>query len=125
MKVGGEVASGNSVARCLLTEYHQNQGSPKRQPAVQQNGSNSYDSQQQQPQMNQHEMQNSYWGVATPSLGVNNRGTPTPTQQQHYSSDSNSNSNQSPPGQGNQSGRMVRTIDEETQTDSSLSQVCY
>lgn len=122
MKVGGEVASGNSVARCLLTEYHQNQGSPKRQPAVQQNGSNSYDSQQQQPQMNQHEMQNSYWGVATPSLGVNNRGTPTPTQQQHYSSDSNSNSNQSPPGQGNQSGRMVRTIDEETQTDSSLSQ---
>ncbi|CAO4370487.1 unnamed protein product [Caenorhabditis nigoni] len=129
MKVGE--ASGSNVARCLMTEYHQNQGSPKRQP--QQNGSNNYEpqqhpqqqhqqqqQQQQQNQMSQHDMHNSYWGMATPSLGVNNRGTPTPTQQQHYSSDSNSNSNQSPPGQGG--NRMVRTIDGETQTDSSLSQ---
>ncbi|EGT33534.1 CBN-TLK-1 protein [Caenorhabditis brenneri] len=123
MKVG-EGSSGNSVARCLMTEYQQNQGSPKRQPPAQQNGSNNYDSSQpqQSQQMNQHEIPHSYWAMTTPSLGANNRGTPTPTQQQHYSSDSNSNSNQSPPGQSNQAGRMVRTIDGETQTDASLSQ---
>lgn len=123
MKVG-DATSGSNVARCLISEFHQNQGSPKRQPP-QQNGSNNYEQpQQQQQQMNQHDMHNSYWGMATPSLGVNNRGTPTPTQQQqqHYSSDSNSNSNQSPPGQANQGGRMVRTIDGETQTDASVSQ---
>lgn len=122
MKVG-EASSGNNVARCLMTEYQQNQGSPKRQPTALQNGSNNYETPaQQHQQVNQHDQQ-SFWGMTTtPSLGANNRGTPTPTQQQHYSSDSNSNSNQSPPGQSNQAGRMVRTIDGETQTESSLSQ---
>lgn len=122
MKVG-ENASTNNVARCLMTEFQQNQGSPKRQPPAQQNGSSNYEQPQpQQQQVGQHDGQHSYWAMATPSLGANNRGTPTPTQQQHYSSDSNSNSNQSPPGQANQTGRMVRTIDGETQTDASLSQ---
>uniref|UniRef100_A0A8R1HYY5 Protein kinase domain-containing protein n=1 Tax=Caenorhabditis japonica TaxID=281687 RepID=A0A8R1HYY5_CAEJA len=115
----GEPSSGSGVARCLMAEFQQNQSSPKRHPPAQQNGSNSFEPPQAQ-QMNQHDIQHSYWTMASPSLGANNRGTPTPTQQQqHYSSDSNSNSNQSPPGQGNQAGRMVRTIDEETQTDSS------
>uniref|UniRef100_A0A1I7UHE5 Protein kinase domain-containing protein n=1 Tax=Caenorhabditis tropicalis TaxID=1561998 RepID=A0A1I7UHE5_9PELO len=116
MKVGE--AGGNSVARCLMTEYQQNQGSPKR--AAQQNGSNSYDPQQGQ----QHDMPHSYWAA---SLGANNRGTPTPSnnqqqQPQHYSSDSNSNSNQSPPAP-TQIARMVRTIDGETQTDTSFQQI--
>lgn len=113
----GEGSSGNNVARCLMTEYQQNQGSPKR-PA-QQNGSNNYDASQQ---INQHEVPHSYWAMTTPSLGANNRTTPTPSQQQHYSSDSNSNSNQSPPGQNNQAGRMMRSIDEETQTEAFLLQ---
>ncbi|CAI5446029.1 unnamed protein product [Caenorhabditis angaria] len=123
-RIGGEDGHATPKQERKITEFinkQHSQASPKSRSNLQQtgnvsNGSNSYGaggngngsgtSNDHTSIAQQHDV---YWTMTN-----NHRATPTPTQQQqHYSSsDSNSNSNQSPPGQ-----RMVRMIDEETQTE--------
>ncbi|CAD6185793.1 unnamed protein product [Caenorhabditis auriculariae] len=114
-----------------ITEFIKTQSSPKRfltanMSSLSNGAPNNYGEmhpptaaapgqQQQQPQYGDLHAVGSHWGVTSPSPSVN-RTTPTP---HTYSSDSNSNSNQSPPGGA--SARFARAVDEETQTESSMS----